>query len=63
MSYHLTMLAYDMNDEPLSYGHGAPLRLRNDLTRATIWGRSSWHRADLHGLSDRGETCALASLV
>lgn len=31
MSYHLTMLAYDMNDEPLSYGHGAPLRLRNEL--------------------------------
>jgi sulfoxide reductase catalytic subunit YedY len=30
MSYHLTMLAYDMNDEPLSYGHGAPLRLRNE---------------------------------
>ena len=31
MSNHLTMLAYDMNDEPLSYGHGAPLRLRNEL--------------------------------
>ncbi|MGI8994284.1 MAG: molybdopterin-dependent oxidoreductase [Nocardioidaceae bacterium] len=31
MSYHLTMLAYDMNDEPLSYGHGAPLRLRNEV--------------------------------
>jgi methionine sulfoxide reductase catalytic subunit len=30
MSYHLTMLAYDMNDEPLSFGHGAPLRLRNE---------------------------------
>jgi sulfoxide reductase catalytic subunit YedY len=30
MSYRLTMLAYDMNDEPLSYGHGAPLRLRNE---------------------------------
>jgi DMSO/TMAO reductase YedYZ molybdopterin-dependent catalytic subunit/thiosulfate reductase cytochrome b subunit len=30
MHYHLTMLAYDMNDEPLSYGHGAPLRLRNE---------------------------------
>ena len=24
MSYHLTMLVYDMNDEPLDYGHGAP---------------------------------------
>jgi sulfoxide reductase catalytic subunit YedY len=30
MRYHLTMLAYDMNDHPLSYGHGAPLRLRNE---------------------------------
>lgn len=31
MDHHLTMLAYQMNDEPLSYGHGAPLRLRNEL--------------------------------
>ena len=30
MSYELTMLAYDMNGEPLSFGHGAPLRLRNE---------------------------------
>ncbi|MCV7244759.1 molybdopterin-dependent oxidoreductase [Mycobacterium mantenii] len=30
-SHHLTMLAYDMNGEPVSYGHGAPLRLRNEL--------------------------------
>ncbi len=30
MGYHLTMLAYDMNDEALSFGHGAPLRLRNE---------------------------------
>jgi methionine sulfoxide reductase catalytic subunit len=30
MSYQLTMLAYDMNGEPLPYGHGAPLRLRNE---------------------------------
>ncbi len=30
MSYHLTMLAYEMNGEPLSFGHGAPLRLRNE---------------------------------
>ena len=27
MGYHLTMLAYDMNGAPLSFGHGAPLRL------------------------------------
>jgi DMSO/TMAO reductase YedYZ molybdopterin-dependent catalytic subunit len=27
----LAMLAYEMNDEPLSFGHGAPLRLRNEL--------------------------------
>jgi methionine sulfoxide reductase catalytic subunit len=31
MSHHLTMLAYDMNDEPLSFGHGTPLRLRNEI--------------------------------
>ena len=31
MRYPLTMLAYDMNDAPLSYGHGAPLRLRNEV--------------------------------
>jgi sulfoxide reductase catalytic subunit YedY len=31
MSYQLTMLAYDMNGESLSFGHGAPLRLRNEV--------------------------------
>jgi sulfoxide reductase catalytic subunit YedY len=31
MGHHLTMLAYDMNDHPLSFGHGAPLRLRNEI--------------------------------
>jgi DMSO/TMAO reductase YedYZ molybdopterin-dependent catalytic subunit/thiosulfate reductase cytochrome b subunit len=31
MSNHLTMLAYEMNGAPLSYGHGAPLRLRNEV--------------------------------
>ena len=31
MDHHLTMLAYDMNDRPLSFGHGAPLRLRNEI--------------------------------
>jgi sulfoxide reductase catalytic subunit YedY len=31
MRYELTMLAYDMNGKPLSYGHGAPLRLRNEV--------------------------------
>ncbi|MGW6693008.1 molybdopterin-dependent oxidoreductase [Rhodococcus sp. NPDC054953] len=31
MSHHLTMLAYNMNDAPLTYGHGAPLRLRNEV--------------------------------
>jgi methionine sulfoxide reductase catalytic subunit len=31
MRYQLTMLAYDMNGAPLSYGHGAPLRLRNEV--------------------------------
>ena len=31
MSYSLTMLAYEMNNEPLPYGHGAPVRLRNEV--------------------------------
>jgi sulfoxide reductase catalytic subunit YedY len=31
MTNHLTMLAFDMNGEPLTYGHGAPLRLRNEI--------------------------------
>jgi sulfoxide reductase catalytic subunit YedY len=31
MSHHLTMLAYDMNGDPLSFGHGAPIRLRNEI--------------------------------
>lgn len=31
MSHHLTMLAYDMNDATLDFGHGAPLRLRNEI--------------------------------
>ena len=31
MDNHLTMLAYDMNGEVLSFGHGAPLRLRNEV--------------------------------
>ncbi len=31
MGYHLTMLAYDMNGAPLDYGHGSPLRLRNEV--------------------------------
>ncbi len=30
MNYALTMLAYDMNGEPLPFGHGSPLRLRNE---------------------------------
>ena len=31
MRHHLTMLAYDMNGAPLTFGHGAPLRLRNEV--------------------------------
>jgi thiosulfate reductase cytochrome b subunit len=31
MSYRLTMLALDMNDEPLTYRHGAPVRVRNEV--------------------------------
>ena len=31
MRYRLTMLAYDMNGATLSFGHGAPLRLRNEV--------------------------------
>ena len=30
MRYQLTMLAYDMNGQPLPPDHGAPLRLRNE---------------------------------
>ncbi|PSL47122.1 cytochrome b561-like protein [Saccharothrix carnea] len=30
MRYHLTMLALDMNGEPLPFRHGAPVRLRNE---------------------------------
>ena len=30
MRHQLTMLACDMNGAPLSYGHGAPLRLRDE---------------------------------
>jgi DMSO/TMAO reductase YedYZ molybdopterin-dependent catalytic subunit len=31
MHSRLAMLAYDMNDEPLSFGHGAPQRLRTEI--------------------------------
>jgi hypothetical protein len=31
MQHHLTILAYEMNGEPLNVLHGAPLRLRNEL--------------------------------
>ena len=31
MHHHLTILAYEMNGEPLNELHGAPLRLRNEL--------------------------------
>lgn len=30
-SHHLCRLAYDMDGAPLTYGRGAPLRLRNEL--------------------------------
>ena len=31
MRSELSMLAYDMNGAALTYGHGAPLRLRNEV--------------------------------
>ncbi|MCV7195012.1 molybdopterin-dependent oxidoreductase [Mycobacterium angelicum] len=31
MTHHMSMLAYNMNDQPLPYLHGRPLRLRNEL--------------------------------
>ncbi len=31
MGHHLTMIAYDMNDQPLTFGYGAPLRFRNEI--------------------------------
>src|SRR6185437_1752228 len=51
MSNHLTMLAYDMNDKPLSFGHGAPLRLRNELQlgfKLVKWIKSIEFVADFH---------------
>jgi hypothetical protein len=41
MSHHLTMLAYDMNDAFLLFGHGAPLRLRTKTTSSRR-SRRSW---------------------
>jgi DMSO/TMAO reductase YedYZ molybdopterin-dependent catalytic subunit/thiosulfate reductase cytochrome b subunit len=51
MSNHLTMLAYDMNGEPLSFGHGAPLRLRNEVQlgfKLVKWINSIEFVADFH---------------
>ncbi len=51
MSNHLTMLAYDMNGKPLSFGHGAPLRLRNELQlgfKLVKWIKSIEFVADFH---------------
>jgi methionine sulfoxide reductase catalytic subunit len=53
MSYRLTMLAYDMNGKPLSYGHGAPLRLRNEVQlgfKQVKWIRGIEFVADFAGL-------------
>lgn len=43
MRHHPTMLAYDVSSEPLSFGHGAPLRLRNE--NELDFGRSIGSRA------------------
>jgi methionine sulfoxide reductase catalytic subunit len=31
MYHHLTILAYELNDQPMGLVHGAPLRLRNEV--------------------------------
>lgn len=41
MSYHLTMLACDMNDQPVSFGHGAPLRLGTRPSSVSRWSNGS----------------------
>lgn len=51
MDSALTMLAYDMNDAPLPYGHGAPLRLRNEIQigfKQVKWLRGIEFVADFH---------------
>ena len=51
MESELTMLAYDRNDEPLSFGHGAPLRLRNEIQlgfKQVKWLRGVEFVADFH---------------
>ncbi len=53
MGYRLTMLAYDMNGAPLSFGHGAPLRLRNEVQlgfKQVKWIRSIEFVADFSEL-------------
>lgn len=58
LRHHLTMLAYDMNGEPLSFGHGAPLRLRNEVElgfKMVKWIKGIEFVADFHGIgSDYG---------
>jgi hypothetical protein len=45
MHYRLTMLAYDMNGEPLSFGHRTPLRLRNETQLGVRAGEvDRWNR-------------------
>ncbi len=51
MRYHLTMLAYDMNNQALDYGHGAPLRLRNEVQlgfKQVKWLKGIEFIADFH---------------
>ncbi|MFZ0121585.1 MAG: molybdopterin-dependent oxidoreductase [Pseudonocardiaceae bacterium] len=53
LRHHLTMLAYDMNDEPLSFGHGAPLRLRNEIElgfKMVKWIKGIEFVADFHDI-------------
>jgi sulfoxide reductase catalytic subunit YedY len=53
MGSELTMLAYDMNNAALQFGHGAPLRLRNEIQigfKQVKWIRGIEFVADFHNL-------------
>lgn len=53
MDHHMTMLAYNMNDQQLPYMHGRPLRLRNELQhgfKLVKWIKGIEFVADYHDI-------------